>query len=153
MCFITVYHNLSHKCFTTVYHSLSQVCFTTVCRSLSRVFYHCLPDWWCTCVDRSALPLRLDQWHVVRASRTGMEGVLQVDDGPEVKGQSRGAYTQLTLLQNLFLGGHHNFDHTSKHANVSSSFVGCIQKVGDMPECLLPLLSLLPFVSLSCCQH
>ena len=86
-----------------------------------------------TVLDRSTLPLQLDQWHVVRASRTGMEGVLQVDEEPEVKGQSKGAYTQLTLLQNLFLGGHHNFDHTSKHANLSSSFVGCIQKVTGLP--------------------
>ncbi|XP_076441439.1 LOW QUALITY PROTEIN: pikachurin-like [Babylonia areolata] len=78
---------------------------------------------------RSDAPLRLHHWHVIRASRTGLEGVLRVDEGPEVKGQSRGAYTQLTLLQNLFLGGHHNLDHTSRHANLSSSFVGCIQKI------------------------
>lgn len=78
---------------------------------------------------RSHLPLTLNHWHVIRASRTGLEGVLQVDDQPEVIGQSQGAYTQLTLLENLFLGGHNNFDHTSKHANLSSSFVGCIQKI------------------------
>lgn len=78
---------------------------------------------------RSALPLKLNHWHVIRASRTGLEGVLQVDEQPEVIGQSQGAYTQLTLLENLYLGGHSNFDHTSKHANLTSSFVGCIQKI------------------------
>ncbi|KAK7495830.1 hypothetical protein BaRGS_00012820, partial [Batillaria attramentaria] len=78
---------------------------------------------------RSQLPLTLNRWHVIRASRTGLEGVLKVDDQPEVIGLSQGAYTQLTLLENLFLGGHKNFDHTSKHANLTSSFVGCIQKM------------------------
>lgn len=75
------------------------------------------------------MPLALNQWHVIRASRTGLQGVLKVDEQPEVTGQSQGAYTQLTLLENLFIGGHHNFDHTSKHANLSTSFAGCIQKV------------------------
>ncbi|PVD23328.1 hypothetical protein C0Q70_16596 [Pomacea canaliculata] len=78
---------------------------------------------------RSAMPLALNQWHVIRASRTGLQGVLKVDEQPEVTGQSQGAYTQLTLLENLFIGGHHNFDHTSKHANLSTSFAGCIQKI------------------------
>lgn len=80
-------------------------------------------------IIRSPETLKLHQWHVIRASRTGLEGILQINEGPEVRGQSQGAYTQLTLLQNLFLGGHNNFDHTSRHANLSSSFVGCIQKL------------------------
>ena len=80
-------------------------------------------------IHRSSKRLSLHQWHVIRVTRTGYLGTLKIDDEPEIQGQAKGAYTQLTLLQNLYLGGHVNFDHTSKHANISSSFVGCIQKV------------------------
>ena len=58
-----------------------------------------------------------------------MEGVMEVDDDERVIGLSQGAFTQLTVTQNMFIGGHRNFDETSKQANVTKSFVGCIQKV------------------------
>lgn len=40
---------------------------------------------------------------------------------------SPGAFTQLSLPQNLFLGGVVNFGTVSPHVKVRSSFVGCIQ--------------------------
>lgn len=73
--------------------------------------------------------MSLNTWHRVKVSRTGLQGVLEVDDQSLVQGLSKGAYTQLTLLQPLFIGGHPDFDITSKHLNQSTSFQGCIQKV------------------------
>ena len=73
--------------------------------------------------------MTLNQWHWVKISRTGLEGILEIDDNVAAIGQSQGAFTQLTLTQNLFVGGHRNFDDTSKHANVTQGFDGCIQKV------------------------
>lgn len=58
-----------------------------------------------------------------------MEGVLEIDDESVAIGQSQGAFTQLTVTQSLFIGGHRNFDETSKQANVTQAFEGCIQKV------------------------
>ena len=43
---------------------------------------------------------------------------------------SNGAYTQLTLTLDLFIGGHRNFDEVAKSANVKEPFKGCVQKVG-----------------------
>ena len=80
-------------------------------------------------VYRSLKPLTLNRWHVVRASRTGLQGILEVDDEPKIEGDAQGAYTQLTLMKALYVGGHRDFDETSKYANVSQSFAGCIQKV------------------------
>jgi len=48
---------------------------------------------------------------------------------PTVNGTSQGAFTQLTLTLDLFLGGHRNFDEVARNAGVSKSFSGCIQKV------------------------
>ncbi|KAH3696364.1 hypothetical protein DPMN_083828, partial [Dreissena polymorpha] len=80
-------------------------------------------------IIRSRQPIKLNHWHTVKISRTGMEGVMEVDDDERVIGLSQGAFTQLTVTQNMFIGGHRNFDETSKQANVTKSFVGCIQKL------------------------
>lgn len=82
-----------------------------------------------TLLCRSHLPVSLDHWHVARASRTGLQGILEVDDQPRSEGEAEGAYTQLTLLEGLFIGGHRNYDEVSKYHNMTNSFVGCIQKV------------------------
>ena len=73
--------------------------------------------------------MSLKEWHVVRISRTGRDGYLQLDNQAAVEGMSKGAYTQLTLTLDLFVGGHRNFDEVAKNANVQKAFKGCIQKV------------------------
>ena len=80
---------------------------------------------------RSSEAIPLNQWHWVKISRTGLEGILELNDKVVAVGHSKGAFTQLTLTQNLFIGGHRNFDETSKLANISQSFDGCIQKVSS----------------------
>ena len=64
------------------------------------------------------------QWHWLMTTHW-----LLVDDHPVVTGHSRGSFTQLTLKQGLFVGGHRNFDETAGIADVQKSFRGCIQKV------------------------
>ena len=54
---------------------------------------------------------------------------MQIDNQAAVEGLSKGAYTQLTLTLDLFIGGHRNFDEIAKNANLYKSFKGCIQKV------------------------
>lgn len=75
------------------------------------------------------MPVTLDEWHVIRMIRSGRTGYLQVDNQPQVEGTSTGAFTQLTLTLDLFIGGHRNFDEMAKAADVTKAFKGCIQKV------------------------
>jgi len=72
----------------------------------------------------------MNEWHSVKVSRSGRNGVLQVDAQPHVEGTSNGAFTQLTLTLDLFIGGHRNYDEVAKAAELSQSLHGCIQKVG-----------------------
>ncbi|CAN8010414.1 unnamed protein product, partial [Ixodes pacificus] len=53
----------------------------------------------------STSPVALGEWHTVRASRTGRLGSLSVDEQPRVEAHSPGAFTQLSLPLNLYLGG------------------------------------------------
>ena len=78
---------------------------------------------------RSAEPLAIGQWHTAKVMRQGRDGKLKVDDQKEVHGMSKGAYTQLTLSLDLFVGGHRNFDEVAKSADVKVPFKGCVQKV------------------------
>ena len=50
--------------------------------------------------------MTLNQWHWVKISRTGLEGILEIDDNVAAIGQSQGAFTQLTLTPNLFVVDH-----------------------------------------------
>ncbi|KAL3869158.1 hypothetical protein ACJMK2_041871 [Sinanodonta woodiana] len=107
-------------------------------------------------VIRSAEPLTLNQWHRVKVSRTGLEGVMEIfqDIGNLVTiSNSQGAFTQLTLTLNLFIGGHSNFDVTSKYANITQSFRGCIQKIVINNKPLQLIEDAISGVNIEGCEH
>lgn len=71
----------------------------------------------------------MGEWHEVRLSRSGRLAVLQVDRHSPNQILAPGAFTQLSLPLNLYIGGVPNFDMVSPKVRVRTSFVGCIQKV------------------------
>jgi len=79
-------------------------------------------------VDRSTERVTPGKWHTVRASRTGRIGQLTIDSQTtSVEGISPGRFTQLTLLDRLYVGGSANWKHVFHLAAVNRSFHGCIQ--------------------------
>ncbi|GFU18607.1 hypothetical protein NPIL_372691 [Nephila pilipes] len=80
-------------------------------------------------VIRSEEPLAVGVWHSVFISRTGRDGILEVDDQPKVEGISPGAFTQLSLPLNMYVGGVHDARDVARKASITESFTGCIQKV------------------------
>ena len=96
----------------------SQLCLRML---LSRIGYQ-------TRVDRSSSRVTQGKWHTVRASRTGRIGQLTIDSQTtSVEGISPGRFTQLTLLDRLYVGGSANWKHVYHLAAVNRSFHGCIQ--------------------------
>ncbi len=47
----------------------------------------------------------LNQWNLVRITRNGLKGTLQLNEGPVVKGSSFGTQTVLNLEMPLYVGG------------------------------------------------
>ncbi|XP_077981026.1 pikachurin-like [Glandiceps talaboti] len=80
-------------------------------------------------IIRSENKLLLHEWHTALISRTGLEGILEVDNSPAVIGRAEGAFTQTSFQTSLYLGGHSNWDEVAKYAAMNTSFVGDIQKV------------------------
>lgn len=78
---------------------------------------------------RSSTPLKLGRWHVVKISRTSLLAEIQVDDKRPVAQIATGAFTQVTIHQNLYLGGVPNFDLVSPYIPIRTPFAGCIQKL------------------------
>ncbi|XP_071805292.1 basement membrane-specific heparan sulfate proteoglycan core protein-like isoform X3 [Asterias amurensis] len=73
-------------------------------------------------------PLELGQWHTVRLYRNKRFGLMQVDDQPEVTGNSSGGFLGLDLIQKLYLGGVRDFDMVPKAVHFENGFIGCISQ-------------------------
>jgi pikachurin len=73
----------------------------------------------------------LGQWHTIHVSRAGRAGTLTLDGQTTatVEGQSKGLFTQLTLRQQLFVGGYDDVNEITSIAGLNQSFHGCIQRV------------------------
>ncbi|XP_013773558.1 pikachurin-like [Limulus polyphemus] len=80
-------------------------------------------------IVRSPEPVEMDEWHTLFVSRTGRDGSLEVDTQPRVEGMSQGAFTQLSLPLNLYIGGVSDLQDVAEKARITASFSGCIQKV------------------------
>lgn len=80
-------------------------------------------------ICRSESPVRLGEWVEVRVSRTGRLAALQVEDELPQEVLAPGAFTQLSLPLNLYLGGGPTPDMYTPKMKTTASFVGCIQTV------------------------
>ncbi|XP_048510585.1 pikachurin isoform X2 [Athalia rosae] len=78
---------------------------------------------------RSENPVRLGEWLEVRVSRTGRLASLEVEDEPPKEILAPGAFTQLSLPLNFYLGGAPAADVYSPKLKTVASFVGCVQSV------------------------
>lgn len=78
---------------------------------------------------RSENPVRLGEWVEVRVSRTGRLASLEVEEDPAQEIMAPGAFTQLSLPLNLYLGGAPSSDMYSPKMKTTASFVGCIQTI------------------------
>ncbi|XP_011315506.1 pikachurin [Fopius arisanus] len=78
---------------------------------------------------RSETPVRLGEWLEVRVSRTGRLASLVVENEPAREILAPGAFTQLSLPLNLYLGGAPSTDIFTPKMKTVASFVGCIQTV------------------------
>ncbi|XP_023246649.1 pikachurin-like [Copidosoma floridanum] len=78
---------------------------------------------------RSERPIKLDEWIEIRVSRTGRLASLEVEDDPAIEMMAPGAFTQLSLPLNMYLGGTPSTEMYSPKLKTNASFVGCVQSV------------------------
>lgn len=86
-------------------------------------------------------------------SRTGRLAILSVDNQLSVEVLSPGAFTQLSLPQNLYLGGVPNFGIVSPKVKVRTAFIGCIQRVRINGRSIAVLAEALGGANVDNCPH
>lgn len=97
--------------------------------------------------------ISMGEWHRIRISRTGRLAILFVDNQIPVEVISQGAFTQLSLPQNLYLGGVPNFGVVSHQVKLRSSFIGCVQKVAINGRVIPILAEALGGTNVDNCPH
>ncbi|XP_071009188.1 pikachurin-like [Oncorhynchus clarkii lewisi] len=86
-----------------------------------------------TATIRSEETLTMNEWHELRVSRTGREGILQVDNQMPTHSLGEGAFTQIRCSGPLYIGGVP--EHTNPRTKINAGatllhhFTGSIQKI------------------------
>ncbi|NXC09441.1 AGRIN protein, partial [Orthonyx spaldingii] len=80
-------------------------------------------------VLRSKEPVPLNTWVSVLLERSGRKGVLRVNNGERVMGESPVPHMVLNLKEPLYVGGAPDFSKLARAAAISSGFEGAVQRL------------------------
>uniref|UniRef100_A0A8B9SYN4 Agrin n=1 Tax=Anas platyrhynchos TaxID=8839 RepID=A0A8B9SYN4_ANAPL len=85
-------------------------------------------------VLRSKEPVPLNTWISVLLERNGRKGVMRINNGERVMGESPVPHTVLNLKEPFYVGGAPDFSKLARAAAISSGFSGAVQRVGPRRE-------------------
>uniref|UniRef100_A0A8C8SKM8 Agrin n=1 Tax=Pelusios castaneus TaxID=367368 RepID=A0A8C8SKM8_9SAUR len=80
-------------------------------------------------VLKSKEPVPLNSWISVWLERNGRKGVMRINNGERVMGESAAPHTSLNLKEPLYVGGAPDFSKLARAAAISTSFDGAVQKI------------------------
>uniref|UniRef100_A0A8C0VJ11 Agrin n=1 Tax=Cyanistes caeruleus TaxID=156563 RepID=A0A8C0VJ11_CYACU len=78
---------------------------------------------------RSKEPVPLNTWISVLLERSGRKGVLRVNNGERVTGESPVPHMVLNLKEPFYVGGAPDFSRLARAAAISSGFQGAVQRI------------------------
>nr|XP_014340062.1 PREDICTED: agrin [Latimeria chalumnae] len=77
--------------------------------------------------SKDRIPLNI--WNVVTLERTDRKGVMKINNGEPIIGESPAPHTALNLKEPLYVGGAPDLSKLARAAAISSGFVGALQKI------------------------
>ncbi|XP_039223823.1 agrin isoform X4 [Crotalus tigris] len=80
-------------------------------------------------VIKSREPITLNSWISVSLERNTRKGIMRINNGERILGESPLPHTSLNLKEPLYVGGAPDFSKLARAAAVSASFDGAIQKI------------------------
>ncbi|CAO2592424.1 Egflam [Lemmus lemmus] len=80
-------------------------------------------------VIKSETKIKLGAWHTVALYRDGLNGMLQLDNGTPVTGQSQGQFSKITFRTPLYLGGAPSAYWLVRATGINHGFQGCVQSL------------------------
>nr|XP_003408050.1 pikachurin isoform X2 [Loxodonta africana] len=73
--------------------------------------------------------IKMGGWHTVTLYRDGLNGLLQLNNGTPVTGQSQGQYSKITFRTPLYLGGAPSAYWLVRATGTNRGFQGCVQSL------------------------
>ncbi|KAM9253060.1 pikachurin isoform 4-T4 [Dugong dugon] len=73
--------------------------------------------------------IKMGGWHTVTLYRDGLNGLLQLNNGTPVTGQSQGQYSRITFRTPLYLGGAPSAYWLVRATGTNRHFQGCVQSL------------------------
>lgn len=80
-------------------------------------------------VIKSKEPIPLNTWINVLLERNARKGVMRINNGERIMGESPVPHAHLNLKEPLYVGGTPDFSKLARAAAISTSFEGAIQKI------------------------
>ncbi|KAL1783832.1 pikachurin isoform X2 [Sigmodon hispidus] len=77
----------------------------------------------------SETKIKLGAWHTVTLYRDGLNGLLQLNNGTPVTGQSQGQYSKITFRTPLYVGGAPSAYWLVRATGTNRGFQGCVQSL------------------------
>uniref|UniRef100_A0A8D1UGB4 Pikachurin n=1 Tax=Sus scrofa TaxID=9823 RepID=A0A8D1UGB4_PIG len=77
----------------------------------------------------SETKIKLGAWHTVTLYRDGLNGLLQLNNGTPVTGQSQGQYSKITFRTPLYVGGAPSVYWLVRATGTNRGFQGCVQSL------------------------
>lgn len=84
-------------------------------------------------IIRSDLPINLNAWNTIDIYRDGRNAWMQLNQGRQIFGHSKGLFSRITFRLETFLGGSPNISQISDRIEVNNGFEGCVRnlKIND----------------------
>ncbi|XP_058536033.1 pikachurin [Ochotona princeps] len=77
----------------------------------------------------SEAQIKLGAWHTVTLYRDGLNGLLQLNNGTPLTGQSQGQYSKITFRTPLYVGGAPSAYWLVRATGTNQGFQGCVQSL------------------------
>lgn len=80
-------------------------------------------------IIRSDMPIILNSWNTIDIYRDGRNAWMQLNQGQQIFGHSKGLFSRITFRLETFLGGSPNISQIVNRINVNKGLIGCVRQL------------------------
>lgn len=80
-------------------------------------------------IIRSDMPIIINSWNSINIYRDGRNAWMQVNQGEQIFGHSKGLFSRITFRLETFLGGSPNISQIVNRINVNKGLIGCVRQL------------------------
>ena len=78
-------------------------------------------------IIRSDMPVLVNAWNTLSIYRDGRNAWMQLNQGQQIFGHSKGLFSRITFRLETFLGGSPNISQIAKRVHTNNGLRGCVR--------------------------